>query len=168
MTSARITLIGGPTALIELDGFRLLTDPTFDPPGEYQLPHVRLTKTSHPALSTEEVGSIDAVLLSHDQHADAVAQSTEIKQIHRRADLFNCWLMNHVRLQKSETGLPRNHFRLPAALWFWTPNAREHGACASGGSVSVSQSRAGSSRFGALSLRGLVFKNRLHRVRQAH
>jgi hypothetical protein len=34
-----------------------------------------------------------------------------------------------------------------------TPNAREHGACARGGSVSVSQSRAGSSRFGALSLR---------------
>ena len=29
----------------------------------------------------------------------------------------------------------------------------EHGACARGGSVSVSQSRAGSSRFGALSLR---------------
>jgi L-ascorbate metabolism protein UlaG (beta-lactamase superfamily) len=28
-----ITLIGGPTALIEIDGFRLLTDPTFDPPG---------------------------------------------------------------------------------------------------------------------------------------
>ncbi len=28
-----ITLIGGPTALIEIDGFRLLTDPTFDAPG---------------------------------------------------------------------------------------------------------------------------------------
>jgi L-ascorbate metabolism protein UlaG (beta-lactamase superfamily) len=27
-----ITLIGGPTALIEIDGFRLLTDPTFDGP----------------------------------------------------------------------------------------------------------------------------------------
>jgi L-ascorbate metabolism protein UlaG (beta-lactamase superfamily) len=33
-----ITLIGGPTALIEFDGFRLLTDPTFDGPGAYQLP----------------------------------------------------------------------------------------------------------------------------------
>ena len=30
-----ITLIGGPTALIEIDGFRLLTDPTFDAPGAY-------------------------------------------------------------------------------------------------------------------------------------
>ena len=34
MTTATITLIGGPTALIELNGFRLLTDPTFDGPGE--------------------------------------------------------------------------------------------------------------------------------------
>lgn len=33
MSQLRITLIGGPTALIELDGFRLLTGPTFDPPG---------------------------------------------------------------------------------------------------------------------------------------
>jgi L-ascorbate metabolism protein UlaG (beta-lactamase superfamily) len=28
----RITHVGGPTALIELDGWRLLTDPTFDVP----------------------------------------------------------------------------------------------------------------------------------------
>ena len=26
-------MIGGPTALIEVGGWRLLTDPTFDPPG---------------------------------------------------------------------------------------------------------------------------------------
>ena len=28
-----LTLIGGPTVLIEVGGFRLLTDPTFDPAG---------------------------------------------------------------------------------------------------------------------------------------
>jgi L-ascorbate metabolism protein UlaG (beta-lactamase superfamily) len=33
VTALRITHIGGPTALIELDGWRLLTDPTFDAPG---------------------------------------------------------------------------------------------------------------------------------------
>jgi L-ascorbate metabolism protein UlaG (beta-lactamase superfamily) len=38
MTPTTITLIGGPTVLVETCGFRLLTDPTFDPPGEYQLP----------------------------------------------------------------------------------------------------------------------------------
>ena len=43
-----ITLIGGPTALIEIDGFRLLTDPTFDAPGAYQLPHVKLEKLTGP------------------------------------------------------------------------------------------------------------------------
>ena len=42
MNVARLTLIGGPTVLIEVAGFRLLTDPTFDPPGEYRLPHVTL------------------------------------------------------------------------------------------------------------------------------
>src|SRR5437764_1216408 len=30
----RLTHIGGPTALIEVAGWRLLTDPTFDPPGQ--------------------------------------------------------------------------------------------------------------------------------------
>ena len=65
-----ITLIGGPTALIEFDGFRLLTDPTFDAPGAYQLPHVRLEKLAGPALAAGEIGEIDAVLLSHDQHSD--------------------------------------------------------------------------------------------------
>jgi L-ascorbate metabolism protein UlaG (beta-lactamase superfamily) len=70
MPSPTITLIGGPTALVEFGGFRLLTDPTFDGPGEYPLPHVTLKKTSRPALSAEQVGAVDAVLLSHDQHAD--------------------------------------------------------------------------------------------------
>ena len=70
MDAVNITLIGGPTALIEAGGFRLLTDPTFDGPGEYRLPHVTLQKTSKPALSPEALGEIDAVLLSHDQHAD--------------------------------------------------------------------------------------------------
>jgi L-ascorbate metabolism protein UlaG (beta-lactamase superfamily) len=29
-----MTLIGGPTVLIEAAGFRLVTDPTFDAPGD--------------------------------------------------------------------------------------------------------------------------------------
>jgi len=70
-----ITLIGGPTALIEIDGFRLLTDPTFDAPGAYQLPHVTLEKTIGPALKADAVGPVDAVLLSHDQHADNLDNS---------------------------------------------------------------------------------------------
>jgi L-ascorbate metabolism protein UlaG (beta-lactamase superfamily) len=70
-----LTLIGGPTALIEIDGIRLLTDPTFDPPGLYQETPVRFEKTSGPALSVEEIGKIDAVLLSHDHHFDNLDHS---------------------------------------------------------------------------------------------
>src|SRR6185437_13147679 len=70
-----ITLIGGPTALIELDGFRILTDPTFDAPGSYRLPHVTLEKLAGPALRPDAIGEIDAVLLSHDQHADNLDHS---------------------------------------------------------------------------------------------
>ena len=33
--SVGVRLIGGPTALIEMGGLRLLTDPTFDPPGDH-------------------------------------------------------------------------------------------------------------------------------------
>jgi L-ascorbate metabolism protein UlaG (beta-lactamase superfamily) len=73
--SLSITMIGGPTALIEIDGFRLLTDPTFDSPGAYQLPHVKLEKLTGPAMGPDAIGEIDAVLLSHDQHADNLDRS---------------------------------------------------------------------------------------------
>ncbi|WP_433920744.1 hypothetical protein OIE50_50480 [Streptomyces canus] len=33
MRDVRITHIGGPTTLIQIGGWRLLTDATFDPPG---------------------------------------------------------------------------------------------------------------------------------------
>jgi L-ascorbate metabolism protein UlaG (beta-lactamase superfamily) len=70
-----LTLIGGPTALVEFDGVRLLTDPTFDPPGLYKETPVRFEKTSGPALSVEEIGKLDAVLLSHDHHFDNLDNS---------------------------------------------------------------------------------------------
>lgn len=70
MPAPRFTLVGGPTVLIEIGGLRLVTDPTFDGPGDYELPHVTLTKTGNPAVRAADIGAIDAVLLSHDQHAD--------------------------------------------------------------------------------------------------
>lgn len=66
-----MTFVGGPTALLELGGKRLLTDPTFSPAGEYETGAGRtLTKTEDPAIGVEQLEPIDAVLLSHDQHAD--------------------------------------------------------------------------------------------------
>jgi L-ascorbate metabolism protein UlaG (beta-lactamase superfamily) len=71
MQHTQITLIGGPTVLIEMGGLRLLTDPTFDPAGsEYYLGPVTLKKTTGPALTAASLGHIDAVLLSHEQHSD--------------------------------------------------------------------------------------------------
>ncbi len=67
----KFTYIGGPTALLELGGLRLLTDPTFDPEGtEYPTPVYTLRKNAGPAISPEALGRIDAVLLSHDHHFD--------------------------------------------------------------------------------------------------
>jgi L-ascorbate metabolism protein UlaG (beta-lactamase superfamily) len=66
-----VRAVGGPTAVLEFGGLRLLTDPTFDAPGIYHpRPGVTLTKTEGPALTPDQVDPIDVVLLSHDHHKD--------------------------------------------------------------------------------------------------
>ena len=67
-----LRLIGGPTALITYGGLRILTDPTFDPPGDYPRPGtpVVLHKLAPAAVALEEVLPVDLVLLSHDHHSD--------------------------------------------------------------------------------------------------
>jgi L-ascorbate metabolism protein UlaG (beta-lactamase superfamily) len=67
--------IGGPTVLLDWGGVRLLTDPGFDPPGEYTSGPVVLRKTAGPALRPEALGHVDAVLLSHDHHPDNLDHS---------------------------------------------------------------------------------------------
>jgi L-ascorbate metabolism protein UlaG (beta-lactamase superfamily) len=68
----RLTHVGGPTVLIEVGGWRLLTDPTFDPPGRHYSfgwgsgSH----KVTGPSVAAADLGPVDAVLLSHDQHGD--------------------------------------------------------------------------------------------------
>jgi L-ascorbate metabolism protein UlaG (beta-lactamase superfamily) len=72
VTDVRITHIGGPTVLIEVDGWRLLTDPTFDPPGRsYAFGWgTGSVKLAGPASAADAVGPIDAVLLTHEHHED--------------------------------------------------------------------------------------------------
>jgi L-ascorbate metabolism protein UlaG (beta-lactamase superfamily) len=72
VTDVRITHIGGPTALIEVGGWRLLTDPTFDPPGgSYRFGWgTGSVKLAGPAIAADDIGPIDAVLLTHEHHDD--------------------------------------------------------------------------------------------------
>ena len=72
MSAIAITYVGGPTALLEVGGLRLLTDPTFDPAGrKYNFGWgTSSRKLQDPALTPAELAPIDAVLLSHDQHDD--------------------------------------------------------------------------------------------------
>jgi len=67
-------LVGGPTLHLTYGGLSILTDPTFDAPGEYP-GGVTLHKLSGPAVTVTELGTIDIVLLSHDQHADNLDDS---------------------------------------------------------------------------------------------
>jgi len=68
----RLTHVGGPTLLIEVAGWRLLVDPTFDPPGRrYGFGWgTSSRKVVGPAVRAAELLPLDAVLLTHDHHAD--------------------------------------------------------------------------------------------------
>src|SRR4051812_50189120 len=68
----RLTHIGGPAVLIEVGGWRLLTDPTFDPPGgSYRFGWgTGSVKLAGPAIPADEIGPIDAVLLTPEHHED--------------------------------------------------------------------------------------------------
>ncbi|HVK27071.1 MAG TPA: MBL fold metallo-hydrolase [Nocardioides sp.] len=72
MSETRITHIGGPTTLIEVGGWRILTDPTFDPPGRRYFFGWGTTsrKLAGPSIGVAELGPIDAVLVSHHHHGD--------------------------------------------------------------------------------------------------
>jgi L-ascorbate metabolism protein UlaG (beta-lactamase superfamily) len=73
---ARLTHIGAATLLLELGGLRILTDPVLDRAGAHYrlsnppLPGFSSEKTAGPAVAADDLGPIDAVLLSHDHHFD--------------------------------------------------------------------------------------------------
>jgi L-ascorbate metabolism protein UlaG (beta-lactamase superfamily) len=77
MSAPRLTLVGGPTALIEYGPLRVLTDPTFDGPGDYPRPGtpIVLHKLVGPAILAVEILPVDVVLISHDHHSDNLDRS---------------------------------------------------------------------------------------------
>ena len=68
----RLTYLGGPTYLVEIGNFRIITDPGFDPQGteRNEGPGHLLTKIMAPPIAADDIGELDLVLLSHAQHID--------------------------------------------------------------------------------------------------
>lgn len=69
-----VGVTGGPTTVVDVGGRRFVSDPTFDPPGDYG----PLRKTAPAALDPAELGDVDAVLVSHDEHADNLDRSGRV------------------------------------------------------------------------------------------
>src|ERR1700753_1804334 len=69
-TTFNLIYLGGPTVIIEIPGLRIMTDPTLDPKGTaFEINgKVAEAKLAGPAIT--DIGKIDLILLSHDQHND--------------------------------------------------------------------------------------------------
>lgn len=67
-----ITHVGTATAVLQINGINMLTDPFFSPAGtSFAITNdFSLTVDEDPALRLEQLPVIDAVLLSHEDHAD--------------------------------------------------------------------------------------------------
>jgi L-ascorbate metabolism protein UlaG (beta-lactamase superfamily) len=71
MSMTTVTYVGGPTAILEWAGLRIVTDPTFDAPQVYDDPNEStLVKTAGPGVARADLGHVDLVLLSHHGHKD--------------------------------------------------------------------------------------------------
>ncbi len=70
MENVTVTLVGGPTLVVEIAGYRIITDPTFDAPQVYHHPIAGpVIKKLGPSATPEELGQIDLALASH-EHID--------------------------------------------------------------------------------------------------
>lgn len=73
-STVSITHIGTATAVLSIDGVNFLLDPALGKAGDFiAIPgndSLILTRTEDPAMTLEQLPVIDAVLLSHEDHAD--------------------------------------------------------------------------------------------------
>ncbi|MFE9580408.1 MBL fold metallo-hydrolase [Nocardia sp. NPDC006044] len=76
VTTLELLHIGGPTIRFGYGDLVWLTDPTFDEPGDYVGGGgITLAKLTGPAVAAADLGRVDVVLLSHDQHPDNLDRS---------------------------------------------------------------------------------------------
>lgn len=142
MSAGTLTFIGNATVLIEYGPFRLLTDPNFLHRGQraylgWGLSSKRLTE---PALTPEQIGELDAVVLSHlhGDHWDRIARRTIDRRIpivttpqaarrlqglysFRRASGLDTWesqLLTSGSAAVRITSLPGRHAPGPARMLF--------------------------------------------------
>jgi L-ascorbate metabolism protein UlaG (beta-lactamase superfamily) len=67
-----ITHIDTACVLLEINGYKILTDPTLDKAGKlyYHGSGTFSRKTGDPAITIDQLHNVDLVLLSHHQHKD--------------------------------------------------------------------------------------------------
>lgn len=106
-----VSVIGGPTTVIDVGGLRIVVDPTFDEPGP-KGPGGYLTKLTGPAASPSDLGAVDVVLVSHDQHPDNLDVSG--REFALVAPLLLTGPASAGRLGPAATGLsPWSTYRMP-------------------------------------------------------
>ena len=116
----KITYIGGPTALLEVAGIKFLTDPTFDPAlSNYKTKVYVLHKLEGPKLSSNDLGKVDFVLLSHDHHFDNLDR--EGRNFLSKFDKVFTTTDGAKRLNNNAVIVPlhfegREHFREPGSV----------------------------------------------------
>ncbi|MGC4783357.1 MBL fold metallo-hydrolase [Micromonospora zamorensis] len=70
MNKLTVRSVGGPTAVFDYAGSRVVLDRTFDNPRTYQNGPVTATKLTGPSAAPEDLGQVDVVLVSHEHHID--------------------------------------------------------------------------------------------------
>jgi L-ascorbate metabolism protein UlaG (beta-lactamase superfamily) len=105
--------LGGPTIILEIGGLRIITDPTLDPKGTAFKISDKMTETKLAGPALEDLGNIDLVLLSHDQHPDNLDKLG--RELLFKVDNTITTKAGAERLRNNTTGLePWNYFEIEA------------------------------------------------------
>jgi L-ascorbate metabolism protein UlaG (beta-lactamase superfamily) len=103
MPAYNIIYLGGPTVIIEIDGLRFMTDPTLDPAGTEYIVNNKPVYSKLKAPAINDVGKIDVVLLSHDQHKDNLDNAG--RELLQKVPIILTTVTGATRLERNAKGL---------------------------------------------------------------